>query len=54
MNINQETEIADFEFAFELLFTSELNQLDQKEAWNRIGSSNELSMAYELFQSFLE
>ena len=37
-----------------LLFTSEMDQLHQWEVWDRIGSDNELSMAYTLFQSFLE
>ena len=38
----------------DLLFTNDSDQLHQGEVWRRIGSNNELSMAYALFQSFLE
>ena len=37
-----------------LLFMSELSQFHVGEIWDRIGSNNELSMAYTLFQSLLE
>ena len=44
----------EMEEIIDLLRTSESNRFQQEEIWDRIGSGNELSMAYALFQSFLE
>ena len=38
----------------DILFINDLDQLHRGDVWSRIGSSNELSMTYALFQSFLE
>lgn len=48
MENNRTEEILSF------LLTSELSQLHQRDICERIMSSNELSMTYMLFQSFLE